>query len=238
MKKVWLIGANSDVAKELMLQMDGKYSIVAASRNYCAVQDFIKKKKIGRAVAVELDVCNRVNLGTFLCSAVQPDIVVFCQGVLKAGGNAEDYLDEMVQCNYVACIQIIEEVWKGMADRGTGCIAGITSVAADRGKMSNKLYSSTKAAFSCYLQALMQEGEKIGVQVIDIKPGYIRSKMLKDNRKAYTSVLAAEPSKAAADILRKIESGRSGTVYTKKIWRFIMWFLKLVPEKIYNKMSL
>ncbi|RKI41976.1 SDR family NAD(P)-dependent oxidoreductase [bacterium D16-51] len=238
MKKVWLIGANSDVAKELMLQMDGKYSIVAASRNYCAVKDFIKKKKIRRAVAVELDVCNKDNLESFLFSMQQPDIVIFSQGKLETGSNVGDYLDEMVQCNYVACIRIIEKVWKGMADKGKGCITGITSVAADRGKMSNKLYSSTKAAFSCYLQALMQEGEKTGIQVIDIKPGYIRSKMLISNRKAYKSVLAAEPSEAATSILQKIESGRSGTVYTKKIWRLIMWGLKLMPERIYNKMSL
>lgn len=76
------------------------------------------------------------------------------------------------------------------------CIVGIASVAADREKASNKLYSSTKAAFSSYLQALMQKGSKVGIQVLDIKPGFIRTKMLKQNEKSYNSFLVAGPEKS------------------------------------------
>lgn len=238
MKKAWIIGANSDVAKELMIQMNGEYEIVALSRNIRILKEFIKKNKIAGVLTVKVDVCCKEQLEAFLDAFPQPDLVIFSQGILKTGSNEVECLDEMVQCNYVACIRIIEKVRKGMECSGGGCIVGITSVAADRGKMSNKLYCSTKAGISSYLQAFMQEGYQSGIQVIDVKPGYIRSKMLKNNQKAYSSVLAAEPSEAASCILQKIKSGRSGTIYVKKIWRWIMFVLKLIPETVYIRMRL
>lgn len=238
MKEVWIIGANSDVAKEMMMQMNEKYKIVAASRNICAVKKFIKEKQIKNVLAEKLDVCDQVGLYTFLNSHRQPDIIIFAQGMLETGQQVLAYLDEMVQCNYISCIQIIEKVWADMLHRRSGCIIGITSVAVDRGKMSNKLYASTKAALSIYLQALMQEGEKYGVQVVDVKSGYIKSKMLKNNRKAYVSCLAEEPAEVASCILKKMESKRSGTIYVKKVWRWVMLGIKIVPERIYVKMRL
>lgn len=238
MKKVWLIGANSDVAKELMIRMNGKYELVAASRNRNELKRFVNKEKITKIRTAKLDVCKKNDLDGFLQSYTLPDIIIFAQGILKTGDHVLDVMEEMIQCNYAACIYMIENVWKDMVIRRSGCIVGITSVAADRGKMSNKLYSSTKAAFSSYLQALMQEGDKNDIQVIDIKPGYIRSKMIKDDKKAYTSVLAEKPSKTAALILRKIEGGRSGTIYIKKIWRMIMCIIKMIPERLYIRMRI
>lgn len=237
-KTVWIIGANSDVARELMKKMNGQYQIVAASRNLKNLKKFIQDNKLENTTAVELDVCEKEQICSFLNSYKTPDIIIFSQGILKTGDNVFDYMDEMIECNYVVCVRIIESIWQDMLREKKGCIVGITSVAADRGKMSNKLYSSTKAALSSYLQALMQEGQKRGVQVIEIKPGYIKTKMLESSQKAYNSILAEEPSKTAINIIRKIESGQSGTVYTRKIWRLIMYMIKMIPEKMYIKLKM
>lgn len=238
LKKAWIIGANSDIAKELLLRMDGEFEILAVSRNICELKKFIGENHLNMVTPVELDVCDRKELQIFLESYEFPNTLIFAQGILRTEENVLDYLDEMVQCNYVACIQIIETIWKKMMLVKSGCIVGITSVAADRGKMSNKLYSSTKAAFSSYLQALMQEGSKKGVQVINVKPGYVRSKMLKSYPKSYRSVLATTPSKAAKCIWKKMKKGKSGTLYIRPIWRLIVWLIRILPERIYMRMNL
>lgn len=232
-KKVWIIGANSDVAKELILLMEKKYDIVAAVRNIEAMKNFIQKYKLNSVLVEKIDLNDKESIASFLKGKEAPDILIFAQGVLRKEKNVLAYLEEMVQCNYISSIEIIEAVWQSMLERKSGCIVGITSVAADRGKASNKLYSSTKAAFSSYLQALMQEGKTAGIQVLDIKPGYIRSKMLKHNKKAYQSPLASNPQKVADKILENIEKGKIGTVYIKAIWKFIMMIVKWLPEKIY-----
>lgn len=237
LKKAWIIGANSDIAKELLLRMDGEFETLAVSRNICELKSFISNNHLNRVTPIELDVCDRNKLQIFLESYEFPNALIFAQGILRTEENVLNYLDEMVQCNYVACIQIIETIWKKMTLVKSGCVVGITSVAADRGKKSNKLYSSTKAAFSSYLQALMQEGRKKGIQVVDVKPGYVRSKMLKNYPQLYRSVLATTPSKAANSIWKKLKKGKSGTIYIRPIWRLIMCLIRILPERIYMRMN-
>ena len=135
MKKdlVWIIGANSGVAKELMRLMNGKYEFIATARNLIDLMEYITKEKIENVVPIELDVCNEEQMRTFLNSCRMPDIAIFTLGVLKTQKNVAEYLEEMVQCNYVACVEIIEKIWTSMELNGNGYIVGITSVAADRG---------------------------------------------------------------------------------------------------------
>ena len=44
----------------------------------------------------------------------------------------------------------------------------------------NNIYSSSKAAFSVYLDGLRQRLYKDKINVILIKPGYVKTKMTKD----------------------------------------------------------
>lgn len=240
MKKVWVIGANSDVAKALilLLSLDTEYEVVAATRNVKELFDFQEKHAVQRLEIAKMDVTSQADIDAFLLDRDLPDILILAHGVLRTDNHVLDYLEEMVVCNYTSDIKMIESVWTYMLKRKKGCIVGISSVAADRGKASNKLYSSTKAALSSYLQAIMQEGAKNNIQVVDVKPGYIRSKMLKHDAKKYNSCLASEPKEVANAILKKLKKGKSGTVYVKPVWRCIMWFIKVIPERVYVKLRL
>ena len=56
-------------------------------------------------------------------------------------------------------------------------IIGISSVAGDRGKKKNCIYSSSKSAFSSYLDGLRQKLYSNGIHVITVKPGFVKTKM-------------------------------------------------------------
>ena len=56
-------------------------------------------------------------------------------------------------------------------------IIGISSVAGDRGKKKNSIYSSSKSAFSSYLDGLRQRLYSNEIHVITVKPGWVATKM-------------------------------------------------------------
>ncbi len=118
--------------------------------------------------------------------------------------------------------------------QGNGTVAVISSVAGDRGRQSNYVYGSAKAAVSTYTQGLRNRLSKSGVCVLTIKPGFVDSPMTAHLEKGF---LWAQPDKVAADILGA-RQGSSGVVYTPWFWRYIMLIIKLIPERLFKKLSL
>jgi short-subunit dehydrogenase len=51
------------------------------------------------------------------------------------------------------------------------------------------------------------------------------------------SPLWASPDRVARDIDRAIVRG-ANTVYTPGFWRLIMWVIRLIPERLFKRLSL
>ncbi len=60
----------------------------------------------------------------------------------------------------------------------SGFIVGISSVAGDRGRESNYLYGSAKAALSCYLSGLRNRLYRDQVHVLTVKPGFVAARQI------------------------------------------------------------
>lgn len=114
-------------------------------------------------------------------------------------------------------------------------IAGISSVAGDRGRASNYIYGSAKAGFSAYLSGLRNRLAKCGVNVLTIKPGFVATKMT--SGLYLPPKLTVMPEQVANDIFKAQQSKKS-ILYTKKLWFFIMLIIKHIPEFIFKKMSI
>ena len=117
---------------------------------------------------------------------------------------------------------------------GSGVIAGISSVAGDRGRQSNYVYGTAKAAVSTFAQGLRHRLARTGVSVITIKPGLVDTPMTASFKKG---ALWASPDAVAARIERAIER-RDDIVYTPWFWRWIMLIIKALPEPIFKKTRL
>jgi decaprenylphospho-beta-D-erythro-pentofuranosid-2-ulose 2-reductase len=123
---------------------------------------------------------------------------------------------------------------KQLEQQGHGCIAVISSVAGDRGRQSNYVYGTAKGALSIFLQGLRNRLGKTGVQVLTIKPGFVDSPMTKDFDKG---LLWVKPAMIAQGILRAIEKKKE-VVYLPFFWRYIMLIIKMIPEKIFKRLTL
>lgn len=115
----------------------------------------------------------------------------------------------------------------------SGQIVGISSVAADRGRVGNPGYNASKAALATYLEALRNRLTRHGVHVLTVKPGFMDTDMLKSSPRTFWVV---SPEQAADDIFKAIKS-RKQTIYTLGRWGLIMLIIKHIPSLIFRRLS-
>lgn len=113
-------------------------------------------------------------------------------------------------------------------------LAVISSVAGDRGRASNYLYGSAKAAVSAYLSGLGQRLRPKGVNVLTIKPGFVDTPMTASFKKG---VLWATPAQVAKGIARGIDR-RKPVAYLPSFWWAIMFIIKSIPEFVFRRIKL
>ena len=148
----------------------------------------------------------------------------------------KDYLtaESEYRLNFLSFVSILTPISNHLEADGMGQIAVISSVAGDRGRKSNYIYGSAKAALSAYLSGLRQRLAKSQVQVLTIKPGLVDTPMTADLPK---NLLYASPDSVGIDIYNAMKRNKD-IVYVPRFWQLIMTVIKLIPETIFKRLSL
>lgn len=118
---------------------------------------------------------------------------------------------------------------------GAGTLAVITSVAGDRGRQSNYVYGAAKGGLQLYLEGLRHRLAKSAVAVVDIRPGFVATRMTAHLPQG--GPLWATPERVAEDMDKAIRRGRA-VLYTPWFWRVIMMIVRLVPRPIFHRTKL
>lgn len=166
------------------------------------------------------------------------DVALIAHGTLPDQKKCEENVEAALQefsSNGLSVIAILTLLANKMAKQNCGTIAVISSVAGDRGRGSNYLYGSAKAAVTAFCEGLRARMFKVGVHVLTIKPGFVNTPMTKDL--ALPQLLVASPEKVAQDICKAIEK-KSDSIYTPFFWWGIMTIIKAIPTKIFKKLKL
>ena len=144
----------------------------------------------------------------------------------------------VIEVNYTGAVSVCEALAEHMAAHATenrsGVIAGISTVAGDRGRQSNYFYGSAKGGFSLYLQGLRGRMRRHGVHVMTAKLGFVDTPMTYGLK---TRIPIASPEAAARAIVRGIRR-RKDTLYYPRFWRFVMFAIKAIPERLFKRLSL
>jgi short-subunit dehydrogenase len=146
-----------------------------------------------------------------------------------------DYAVREFRTNAESVIACLTGLAARFESQGSGVIAVIGSVAGDRGRASNYLYGSAKAAVHTFASGLRGRLYKHGVHVLTIKPGFVDTPMTKGLPLPQVLVVSAE--KVAADIVRAIEKKRE-VLYTPWFWRYIMLMIRHIPNAVFKRMKL
>jgi len=165
------------------------------------------------------------------------DMVLIAHGTLpdqpRCDADTDCALREFA-INGTSTIALVNRIAQKLEAQGTGTLAVISSVAGDRGRASNYLYGSAKAAVSTYLSGLRQRLNARGVNVLTIKPGFVDTPMTAAFKKG---ALWAKPEQVARGIVRAIDK-RRGVVYLPWFWWGIMAVIRGIPELVFRRIKL
>jgi len=237
-KTVLILGANSDVAKQSILQYLSKgFSIIAASRNMKSLEDFIISNNLDQSKITVLyfDAADFDSHQKFYNELpIKPHIVVYAAGFLVDNEKAlRDFkgTQQMMITNYMGAVSILNIIAMDESNKNLERIIGLSSLSGVRGRKSNFVYGSTKAAFTTYLAGLRQELASRNIKVNVLVIGYIRTKI--NAGLQLNESLIMEPDYVAKHI---VNAGNSFTIVPNFKWKIIYLILKILPESLVAKL--
>jgi len=243
MSYVLIVGAKSDIAKAVAREYARNgYNIYLAGREVDEMESFAMDLTIrwgSKVERVELDILDYSKHQAFYDSlAEKPLGVVVAVGYLGEQSKAQTDFEEaklIMDTNYTGVVSILNIIANDFEKRRSGFIVGISSVAGDRGRKSNYIYGSAKSALSAYLSGLRNRLYDAKVDVLTVKPGFVATAMTEGMD--LPTKLTAQPIEVAEDIY-KAQQKRKNIIYSKSLWRLIMFIITSIPEWQFKKMSI
>jgi len=243
MSYVLIVGAKSDIAKETArVYAKNGYNLYLAARNVADLEEFKTDLEVRSSVSIkliELDItAYETHKEIYEGLEEKPLGVIVVSGYMTEQHKAQKEWNESlntINVNYTGAVSLLNIVANDFEEEKRGFIVGISSVAGDRGRKTNYIYGSAKAAFSAYLSGLRNRLFESGVSVLTVKPGFVNTKMT--DGLDLPEKLTAQPSEVAEDIFKAQQAGKN-TLYTKWIWRYIMLIITNIPEFIFKKLSI
>lgn len=243
MSTLLILGAKSDIARAVAQQYAANgYDLLLAGRSINELDDFAKDLTIRNEIKVslhEFDANDFASHASFIEQLPQlPNGVITAIGYLGDQQQAQQdwtETEKIMTQNLLGNVSVLNILANLFAERQSGFIVGISSVAGDRGRQKNYLYGAAKAGFTTYLSGLRNRLYKDKVHVLTVKPGFVNTQMTADMD--LPDKLTAEPEQVAKEIY-KAQQKNKNTLYTKGIWAWIMRIIRLIPEWQFKKMDL
>ena len=164
------------------------------------------------------------------------DVGFIAHGVLgdqSAGERDFSVTERAFQTNLLSPVSLITWLANYFVERKKGTIAVISSVAGDRGRKSNYVYGATKSGISAFLSGVRNRVDRLGVNVLTIKPGFVATPM---TAHLPAGPLFASPERVAVGIAKAIDR-RKDVIYVPGYWRPILWVVRSIPERFFKRLD-
>lgn len=242
-KSLLVLGGTSDIGRATAQCFARKgWDVLYCGRDLQAMQANAADTELRcngiSATAGYIDILDPESFQQFLDSLpCLPDLVLSAVGLLGDQAEAERSISHaslIMRSNFEGPSLLLALIADRFEKRGSGTIVGISSVAGDRGRASNYTYGAAKAGFTAFLSGLRNRLAKKGVQVVTVKPGFVRSRMTGGMQ--LPAALMAEPDEVGKAIFKAVSKGQN-IIYVRPIWRPIMTIICLIPESIFKRMN-
>ncbi|MET0125185.1 MAG: SDR family oxidoreductase [Pseudomonas caspiana] len=246
MKRVLIIGATSAIATacaRLWANEGSDFFLVARNGDKLEQTAADLKGRGAKVVSLhEMDAtdinAHPAMLQSCLRALGQIDVALIAHGTLPDQKVCE--LDVAVALqefsnNGTSVIALLTLLANQFETQRCGSLAVISSVAGDRGRPSNYLYGSAKAAVSTFSEGLQARLFKVGVHVLTIKPGFVDTPMTQGL--SLPAALLAQPQQVAERIVAGI-ARKAPTLYTPGFWALIMLVIRSIPQPLFKRLNL
>jgi len=244
-QRILIAGATSPIARALARLLAQRGAAL-----FLASRDLDEVYRIASDIEVRVGV--DVHCGRFEAAAFETHAELIRDASTKMGGltgvvmaagmlgdpvktrTNPDYAVSIMQANYLGPASLLSHAAIHFEAADTGFIVGIGSVAGDRGRRNNYEYGSAKGAFALFMQGLRSRLNQSGMRVLTVKPGFVDTGMTWGMPGLF---LVASPKKVAIDIVHALDK-RKDVIYSPPFWRWIMLVIRMVPEKLFKRLSI
>jgi len=246
MKRVLIIGATSAIAcacARLWAEQGSELFLVA--RNAEKLEQVAADLRIRGAGAVTTHTLDATDIAAHpamlercLGALQQIDIALIAHGTLPDQKACERDV-ELALCEFAnngtSVIALLTLLANQFEAQRCGSLAVISSVAGDRGRPSNYLYGTAKAAVSTFCEGLRARLFKVGVHVMTVKPGFVDTPMTQGL--ALPAALLAKPEQVAQRIVKGLEH-QVAILYAPAFWAPIMLIIRNLPQALFKRLNL
>ena len=219
--QVALLARRAEMLENLTNEINSKHGETRAIYYTHDVIDYESVPELLKKIMSDLG-----GLDTFIYNAG----VSFMVGLKKYDFEKDRQTFDVNITGALAWFNPVAEIFQSLK---SGQIVGVSSVAGERGRVGNSSYNASKAALTCYLEALRNRLTRHGVNVLTVKPGPVKTDMIKDAKGVLFPISAEQ---AAGDIFNAMRK-RKQEVYTSARWRWIMLIVRNIPSFIFRKMT-
>jgi hypothetical protein len=245
MNKILIMGATSAIAEAVARELAAEgASLFLAGRSRDRLEAIAADLRIRGAARVAVGLADALEVRGYPALVEEAvaaldglDAALIAHGTLPDQADCEQSIDALcreLQVNAVSVIALAMTIALHFQRQRRGVLAVISSVAGDRGRRSNYAYGAAKSAVTAFTSGLRQRMHADGVRIVTVKPGFVDTPMTARFRKG---LLWASPASVAAAIVRAMRRG-TPVLYVPWFWRPIMLIIRLIPERLFRKLSL
>jgi short-subunit dehydrogenase len=240
---IFITGASSGIGQALAWQFyQAGYTLALVARRTDEVKNWVSQRGISadryQIYSANVAVVDSIVAAGRHCMQTQgvPDVVIANAGI-SVGMDTAVFSDlEVMQrtfaTNNLGLAATFHPFVDAMAQRGSGTLVGIGSVAGIRGLPGHGAYCASKAAVINYCESLRGELRSSGIKVVTICPGYIDTPLTQKNR--YAMPFLMQPQDFAARALAAIEAGDSYRVIPWQMG-WVAKLLRLAPNALFDR---
>jgi decaprenylphospho-beta-D-erythro-pentofuranosid-2-ulose 2-reductase len=244
--KIIVLGALSEIAEAAcreLVSRDASFLLVGRNAvNLTAVADHLR---VLGAASVQSEAADLAALDPEAALARWDQMLGGVDAIILAYGQLGDQqhlaqnMDAtraLIDVNYGSAAGWCLSAANLFENRDHGALVVIGSVAGDRGRQSNFIYGSTKAALAALMAGLAHRLAPTGARAVLIKPGQVATAMTAHMERK--GLLWSTPAVVGKAVARAVRQPTRAVVYTPSYWRWIMLVIKSVPNLIFHRTKL
>jgi short-subunit dehydrogenase len=240
-KKIVLTGGSSGIGYQLakkLLAEGGTVAVLARRKERLNKLSEEVQGYEGKLYTYQCDVTDRERVYKVVSEINREmggiDIAILNSGTGRPEGIKEfraENAEAVFNTNVIGMVNCIEALIPIFLEQKSGVIAGVSSLADNRGYSRSGFYCGSKAAVTKILESLSAEMKSKGIRVVTIKPGFVRTEMTAGNDFKMPFLMEAE--KAAIIIVKGLKKEKRiiqfplGTVLGASI-------ISLIPDWLFE----
>lgn len=180
-RHVWIVGASTGIGEALARKMAREgWTVTASARSEEKLAQLAEKQAGIAPYALDVTDLEAVRAAV---PAIEEATGPIDLAVFNAGTHAEDSMEtfnaeavrKIMELNYMGVVHGLDAVLPKMVERKSGHVALVASIAGWRGLPTAAAYGASKAAVISLAEALKFDGDRLGIKVQVVSPGFVKT---------------------------------------------------------------